>query len=272
QVMIAPLIVNNSVFNGDQWDGYPAERRRVFDYIMQNNIHDVVFLNGDIHSSWADDLPHPDSSYNSTTHAGSVATEFIGSSITSTATGLNVVQGLLQLADPYYRYVESTKRGYLLFDVNRQRAQGDFIHISTTASQTYTVSDDAQWMNLDGNRFLSVAPSPLGPRTGNPPLVVQPQNTTAINNNEDDKMVILTCYPNPSANEVAVQYYLNQPARVDLNIYNMNGQTVYHNTEQQNQTGLFSTKIYTDNLPSGTYLLSIYDGSKAYTKQLVKVK
>jgi alkaline phosphatase D len=269
QVMIAPLYLFGNVLNGDQWDGYPAERKRVFDYIMQQNIHDVVFVTGDIHSSWAADLPHPDSTYNATTHSGSVATELLGTSITSTATGLNTVQALIQSSDPYYRYIETTLRGYLLFDVNKQRAQGDFIHIRNDANTSYTVSDDAQWMNLDGDRFLTQAPAPLGPRSGNPPLAQVP---TGISEAPADKIVIFTVYPNPADKEISLQYYLSTPVKVELRIYDITGRVIYNRSEQQTQAGLYSGKINLENLAMGTYMLSISDGNKAYTKKFVKVR
>src|ERR1700710_2878139 len=104
---------------------------------MLQNIHDIVFITGDIHSSWANDLPHPDSS--STGH-GSVATEFIGTSVTSTATPFNIPQAIFQLADPWLKYIELTKRDYILMDINKHRVQGDFMHVSTVASRTYTLS------------------------------------------------------------------------------------------------------------------------------------
>jgi len=273
--MIAPLDAVGTALNGDQWDGYPAERKRVFDYIMQQNIHDVVFVTGDIHSSWANDLPHPDSTYNSSTGAGSVATEFIGTSITSTATAISLPQSIIQLGNPHVKYCEFTMRGYLLFDINKQRAQGDFIHMSTTASRTYTANDDQQWMNIDGNRFLSQAPGLLPARNTNPAFApwapdTYPNLPTGINQVAQDKMVIVTCFPNPSQNEVAVQFYLYQPARVDLNIYDVNGNAMVHQTDRQAQAGLYSTKVYLDGLAPGSYFLTISDGVKTYTKKIVK--
>lgn len=271
QVMIAPLDAAGLALNGDQWDGYPAERKRVFDYIMRQNIHDVVFVTGDIHSSWANDLPHPDSSYSSSTGHGSVATEFIGTSITSTASAVTIPQTLIQFGNPHVKYVDLTKRGYLLFDVNKNRAQGDFIHMSTTSSRTYTATDDQQWVNLNGNRFLGTAPGVLPARNTNPPFApFVPDPTTGINQPNADKMVIVTCFPNPSQNEVAVQFYLYQPARVDLNIYDVNGKVVTHQADQQSQIGLYSTKVYLDGLAAGTYFLTISDGTKVYTKKIVK--
>ncbi|HXP48865.1 MAG TPA: alkaline phosphatase D family protein, partial [Bacteroidia bacterium] len=46
QVMIAPFHVLGQVANGDQWDGYPAERNRVFRYIEKTKVKDIVFLTG----------------------------------------------------------------------------------------------------------------------------------------------------------------------------------------------------------------------------------
>jgi alkaline phosphatase D len=271
QVMVAPLTALGTILNGDQWDGYPAERRRLFDYIMQQNIHDVVFITGDIHSSWANDLPHPDSSYSSSTGHGSVATEFVGTSVTSSATAFNIPQAIFQLADPWLKYIEFTKRGYVLMDINKHRVQGDFMHMSTVASRNYTVSNDAQWVNLDGNRFLSAATGPIGPRNTNPtfaPFVPDP--TTGISATATEKMILISCFPNPSQNEVAIQFYLYQPSKIDLNVYDMMGKAVIHQADQQSQMGLYSTKVYLDGLPFGTYFVTITDGSKVYTQKVVK--
>jgi phosphodiesterase/alkaline phosphatase D-like protein len=40
--------------NEDQWDGYPAEENG-FTTVMNNEINNVVVLNGDIHT-WANDF------------------------------------------------------------------------------------------------------------------------------------------------------------------------------------------------------------------------
>lgn len=58
QIPDAPGIINdggNSV-NGDAWDGYPAERSRMFAHLRSNDITDVVVLTGDIHTTWAAEL------------------------------------------------------------------------------------------------------------------------------------------------------------------------------------------------------------------------
>ena len=44
-------------YNSDQWDGYAAERRRLIRIMADEGLDNVVFLTGDIHSSWACDVP-----------------------------------------------------------------------------------------------------------------------------------------------------------------------------------------------------------------------
>ncbi len=67
-------------FNTDQWDGYTADRRRLIDTITAAGLRNVVFLTGDIHTSWAMDVPVDAADYPG---AGTVATEFVVPSVTS---------------------------------------------------------------------------------------------------------------------------------------------------------------------------------------------
>jgi len=277
QVMIAPLTINllltKNILNGDQWDGYPAERKRVLDHIAVNNIKDVVFLSGDIHCSWANDLPHPDSIYNSSTGGGSIATEFIGSSITSSSNIPGGTQALIQSSDNWVKYNEFTKRGYLLFDVNKTRAQGDFIHISNIATTTYITFNDAHWMNLDGERHLRIAPGPLGPNTRNPPLV-SPNLSTGINQyTTSADLVVFSCFPNPTADIVNIQYSLNKTGRIIFAITDNTGKTVFTGKMGVLQSGSVNiTEINLSDLPNGVYTISLSSSDNTYSKRIVKLK
>ncbi|MBK9591228.1 MAG: alkaline phosphatase D family protein [Crocinitomicaceae bacterium] len=44
QVMVAPLEVAGFGVNGDQWDGYPAERDRLYDFITTNDMKILLLL------------------------------------------------------------------------------------------------------------------------------------------------------------------------------------------------------------------------------------
>ena len=47
---------NGFAVNTDQWDGYNADRDELVDHLRAAGTKDVVFLTGDIHTSWANEL------------------------------------------------------------------------------------------------------------------------------------------------------------------------------------------------------------------------
>ncbi len=74
----------------DIWDGYPAERDIIIDYLTDNQINNVVWLTGDFHCAFAFDVAKRPSAfssetpnYNPETGAGAVAVEFATPSISS---------------------------------------------------------------------------------------------------------------------------------------------------------------------------------------------
>jgi alkaline phosphatase D len=152
QVMMAPLQVGGTAFNGDQWDGYPAERTRVYNHIIQNNINNVVVITGDIHSSWANDLPLP--SYNSSTGAGSVGVEFVTPSVTSP--GLNIPGGasVIQLANSHVKFCNLNQKGFILLDVNKNRTQADWFFVSTIDQPSSAFTHARSHYVNNNERFL----------------------------------------------------------------------------------------------------------------------
>lgn len=133
--------VRDVVVNPDQWDGYQAERKAIFEHLRRYSIDNTVVLTGDIHSSWVMDLPRdPDNflDYNPVTGQGSLGVEFVATSVTSN--GFDQVPGLTQLpelmmaikaANPHMQYIEGTRRGYLLMDLSATEATGEYWYVST---------------------------------------------------------------------------------------------------------------------------------------------
>jgi hypothetical protein len=85
-------------------------------------------------------------------------------------------------------------------------------------------------------------------------------------------MVVLTCYPNPTTRDVNVQYYLAQPASVNLLITDIYGNAVYNKLTDDTQKGLFNTELIMNDLAAGTYIVSITSGGNTYSKKVVKAK
>ncbi len=133
QVMFSPFqSPGRFVQFPDSWDGYQAERGRVRDFFA--TMKNVVMLGGDMHSSWAFEVPrNPWSGYSADTGAGSVAVEFIVPAISSAgffteAQTRTLVPGLLATL-PHLKYLEGMTRGYLLLDLTMERLQAFYYYV-----------------------------------------------------------------------------------------------------------------------------------------------
>ena len=78
QLMIMSLeLAQGAQIAKDSWDGYGVERREILDFVRAKGIGNVSFLTGDIHTFFAGDVGVNGRG------PGSVATEFVGGSVTS---------------------------------------------------------------------------------------------------------------------------------------------------------------------------------------------
>ena len=110
----------------DDWNGYPATRARLFQRIYETRVSNPVVLGGDIHAFWANDLKldfkNPKSPI--------IATEFVGTSISSTA-NLSYEEVSGRLKDyPHVQFFDSRKRGYAYADVEHGKMSVQFQAIS----------------------------------------------------------------------------------------------------------------------------------------------
>lgn len=170
----------------DIWDGYPAERLAIINYIEQNNLDDVIILTGDFHSAFAFDVADtvvndlagytPVSNYDPATGAGAVAIEFATPSVTSAnfdenldpATSAfvegainNGIPGLLNNPNPHMKYADLDRHGYYLLDVDGCRAQCDFYFVDRIDTPTTVQNFGAGLKANCGDNHLTVASGPV---------------------------------------------------------------------------------------------------------------
>ncbi|MCX7445367.1 alkaline phosphatase D family protein [Corynebacterium sp. P7003] len=138
---------NGLAVNTDQWDGYMAERQKLIDAITAAGRTDVVFLTGDIHTSWAADIPRDAFTYRRMRGGDSVAAEFIAPSITGasvfdtvtknreleavTGPAMEPAQRALRDLCPWFKWIDLRYHGYLCVDVTPERTQADWHHTTT---------------------------------------------------------------------------------------------------------------------------------------------
>jgi alkaline phosphatase D len=102
----------------DSWDGYPAARKRLLDFVAERKPNNVLVIGGDVHCHWVCDLKQDFTR----PEAPAVATEFCGTSITSQAWAQARNAALLP-DNPHVKYVSSERRGYVVMELTAQACQ-----------------------------------------------------------------------------------------------------------------------------------------------------
>ncbi len=138
--------------NTDVWDGYTADRKKLLDHLVADKIDDVVFLSGDVHTAWANDVP--------TEGGRPVATEFVCSSITSNNVDDFIgvaprtlslsLEAAIQTENPHVRFVNLDEHGYCVLQVTRAKVQMDWYAISDRADEHATSRKLTSWTVASG--------------------------------------------------------------------------------------------------------------------------
>jgi alkaline phosphatase D len=170
QVMFAQLsnAAKGCVEMPDQWDGYPFARERLLQ-AFQSGIDNVVILTGDAHSSWAFDIaadPFDPEQYVNATGQGSLAVEFVAPGVTSPGPGGDA-QALLAM-HPHLEFVNLTRRGYVLLDVDAQRARAEWYFVRSVDEPLAQEELGAVYQVALGDNHLTRAEAASEPRA-NPP-------------------------------------------------------------------------------------------------------
>jgi alkaline phosphatase D len=131
----------------DAWDGYPANRSRLIDHIATSGAANPVVLTGDNHAFWANDLKRD---FNDP-HSPAVATEFVGTSITSFGPPYEMFMEKMP-DNPHVRFFESRKRGYVSVDLSPQQMTTRFQAISDAADPGATVDTLASFVVEAGRK------------------------------------------------------------------------------------------------------------------------
>lgn len=272
QVVMAPILAFGNPVNNDQWDGYPAQRDTLYQRIQDMGAENIVVLTGDIHSSWANDLPL--SNYNNSNAnavVGSLGVEYVCTSITSGGAPA-IPASLIQAQNPHVRYVDLAKRGYVLLDINKTRTQGDWYYVSTITSQTYTVDSPEHWYVNEGETFLREAQNAIpSPAELQPQAPLLPNNPVSVGNNEP-VAALVGVYPNPFTDRIVLQFNLFKPGAVLIDIHDNTGKTVYTRELGKVGEGLSYFEIRDFKPANGIYYLSMTVDGHASTRILMRSK
>lgn len=151
QLLLAELehatIAPNYYWN-DAWDGYPLARRRLLRKVVESRVRNPVFLTGDWHSTFVNDLKLDFKDPGART----VATEFVTPAITTGGDGTPYGPYYAPMIpfNPHIKYYEGDRRGYFKATVTPRQMQLDLRFVTTVESTTATACTEKSWVVQDG--------------------------------------------------------------------------------------------------------------------------
>ncbi|MFI6420662.1 alkaline phosphatase D family protein [Streptomyces sp. NPDC050842] len=154
--------------NVDQWDGFTDDRRELIAHLTSRAIRNTVFLTGDIHMAWANDVPVKAATY---PLSASAATEFVVTSVTSDNLDdmLNVAPGTLSVvaagavkaANRHVKWVDMDHHGYGVLDVTSERSQMDYYTVSDKTDPAATTAWARSYRTKNGTQRVERVYQPV---------------------------------------------------------------------------------------------------------------
>ncbi|MGP3981328.1 alkaline phosphatase D family protein [Streptomyces sp. KR80] len=154
--------------NVDQWDGYTDDRRELLAHLKDQGISNTVFLTGDIHMAWANDVPVKAATY---PFSGSAATEFVVTSVTSDnvddflhvapQTVSLVGVGAIKAANRHVKWLDMDSHGYGVLDVTAERTQMDYYVISDKTDRNASTQWTRSYRTRSGSQKIERADAPV---------------------------------------------------------------------------------------------------------------
>ncbi len=132
-------------FHTDAWDGYPAARDRLMDTLQSTKVTNPIVIGGDVHSYWVADLKRDFNRSDSP----AIATEFCGTSITSTPPDEDMIQ-TAKSEGPHIKYATGLHRGYTVMTLTNQSLKADLRVVANHRDPDTTVRTLASFVVTDG--------------------------------------------------------------------------------------------------------------------------
>ncbi|MFE3582039.1 alkaline phosphatase D family protein [Streptomyces vinaceus] len=155
--------------NVDQWDGYTDDRKELLNHLKDQKIKNTVFLTGDIHMAWANEVPMNMATYPG---SGTAATEFVVTSVTSdniddllhvpANTASLVAEAAVKAANWHVKWLDMDAHGYGVLDVTAERSQMDYYVVSDKRNPAATTAWSRSYRTANGTQKVERSYRPAG--------------------------------------------------------------------------------------------------------------
>jgi alkaline phosphatase D len=153
--------------NSDSWDGYTADRARLHKALRDNNVENTVFITGDIHMSFACDVPVDAANYPG---AGTVGTELVVTSVTSNnvddivgvpeyTAGAAAAVAITNI-NRHIRWADTDAHGYAVLTVTPAATQMDWFFVNNRADPRSGQRYAQSWRVPSGSQRVQPTGSP----------------------------------------------------------------------------------------------------------------
>ena len=152
QVMMGRLLRRNEqeeeMYLMDIWDGYPDERDELLGRLKAAQTPNPIVLTGDIHSNWVNNILSDFSNKSSEV----IATEFVGTSITSGGDGSDISNTTAQtLSDNAHVKFYNRQRGYVSCHLSKDLWQSDYKILDKVTEPGHPIRTRASFVVEAGN-------------------------------------------------------------------------------------------------------------------------
>ena len=130
----------------DSWDGYPAARRRLLDSVVSRRPSNPVVISGDIHMHFVADLKLDFDD----TRSAVVASEFVGTAITSPPGGWVKNLPAVLAENPHLKYGRGDRRGYVRAGISGKHLTAEMIGVETVKKPDSRAEVLARYVVEDG--------------------------------------------------------------------------------------------------------------------------
>lgn len=124
--------------NVDQWDGYTDDRKEMIAHLRDRSVRNTVFLTGDIHMAWADDVP-----------------------VKAARTVSVVAAAAVKAANRHMKWVDMDSHGYGVLDVTAERSQMDYYAVSDKTKRDASSAWTRSYRTLSGTQKVERVDRPV---------------------------------------------------------------------------------------------------------------
>lgn len=142
QYVMGELKLPGGWYNGDGWDGFPANRRRILERWRDARTPNPIALGGDLHTFVAGEL-------GLSREGPPIGAEFAGSSLSSKGYDRTVVK-MVRGANPHIKFADPSLRGYGLAEITPKRFEVTFRAVENARVPVSPVRDLARFVVEDG--------------------------------------------------------------------------------------------------------------------------